>query len=213
MAVMSAAGRSDVRRPDDFYETPAWCVHRLLEALPFRGPRRWLEPCVGDGAILRAVHFYGLSPMWTAYEIRADAVPTSGGCVIKSLQTDDFLAAARAGRDDPEHDLFGRPFDVVLTNPPYSLAMEFVEACLPLAREVAMLLRLNFLASERRAAFMRSDPPDVYVLPNRPSFTGGGTDATEYCWAVWPRVRHRRAGLIRVLASTQDDERGRRRRR
>lgn len=32
---------------------------------------------------------------------------------------------------------------------------------------------------------MRSHTPDIYVLPNRPSFSGKGTDSIEYAWFVW----------------------------
>ena len=202
---MSATGRSDVRRGDDFYATPQWCVHRLLEALPLHDGA-WLEPCAGDGAIIRAVRTSGADPTWTAYEIRPEAEPElrrlPGLGKLRCGSRGNFLVAvAERNRDE-------RAFDVVLTNPPFSSAMEFIEACLPLASTVCMLLRLNFLASERRAAFMRATPPDVYVLPNRPSFTGGGTDATEYCWAVWPPERQRSAGSLRVLSTTPTRVRG-----
>ena len=71
---------------------------------------------------------------------------------------------------------------------------------------VVLLLRLNFLGTRGRAAFMRRHPPAVYVLPDRPSFTGKGTDSIEYAWFVWPRER-REAGTIRVLATTDKDQR------
>jgi hypothetical protein len=53
---------------------------------------------------------------------------------------------------------------------------------------------------------MRARTPDVYVLPNRPSFTGGSTDSIEYAWFVW-RTRAARSGTIRVLAETGREER------
>ena len=52
---MSATNRGAVRNEHDFYPTPAWCVHRLLEAVPLPAGR-WLEPCVGDGAKIGRAH-------------------------------------------------------------------------------------------------------------------------------------------------------------
>lgn len=67
---------------------------------------------------------------------------------------------------------------------------------------MAILLRLNFLGTEGRSAFMREHAPDVYVLPNRPSFTGTKTDSIEYVWFVWPGARRRRSGKMQVLDVT-----------
>lgn len=62
-----------------------------------------------------------------------------------------------------------------------------------------MLLRLNFLGSQRRAAWLRAWTPDVYVLPRRPSFTGRGTDSCEYAWCVWHEDRRGPRGSVEVL--------------
>jgi hypothetical protein len=41
--------------------------------------------------------------------------------------------------------------------------------------------------------------PDIYVLPNRPDFSGGGGDSCEYAWFVWsPFAR----GSVSVLPTT-----------
>ena len=53
---MSARGRGTTPEPDEFYATPAWAVHRLLDTAPFLAFRgKYVEPCVGDGAIVAAV--------------------------------------------------------------------------------------------------------------------------------------------------------------
>jgi hypothetical protein len=103
----------------------------------------------------------------------------------------DFLDAAAAKRSRNR-------YAVAITNPPFRLAQAFIEACLQRADTVVMLLRLNYLASKSRWEFMSGHTPDVYVLPNRPSFTGGGTDSIEYGWFVWTQDR-RSEGRIKVL--------------
>ena len=189
---MSATNRGGTRRDADYYPTPAWCVDRLLEAVDL--PRgEWLEPCAGDGAIMRAVDAQDWDDhhdmVWTTVDIREE----SGADIIA-----DYLWMGC-----PE--LGDKRFDVAITNPPFGHAEEFVHASLARADIVVMLLRLSWLASERRAPFMRQNPPSVYVLPNRPSFTGdGSTDAADYGWFIWglggpPRLH--------VLRSTPPEER------
>ena len=54
------------------------------------------------------------------------------------------------------------------------------------------------------ADWMRENTPCVFILPNRPSFTGNGTDAAEYGWFVWSNGIK---PVIRVLADTPREER------
>ena len=78
--------------------------------------------------------------------------------------------------------------DLIVTNPPFSLALEFLEKSLREAEVVVYLLRLNFLGSQKRKPFWEKNPPShIFVLSKRPSFTGKGTDATEYAWFVWDK--------------------------
>lgn len=180
---MSAAGRGAARREHDVYETPAWCVEAFLAACPLPRSGVWLEPAVGDGAIVQAVEEYapgfGLR-RWLACDVRT--VAPGWGCDVRVAS---FLDVS----DWPD-----RPH-VIITNPPYSLALPFARRAVALVEPggvVAMLLRLGFLASRERAEFLREHPPDLYPLSRRPSFTGRGTDATDYGWFVW-RGRERRS--------------------
>jgi hypothetical protein len=69
------------------------------------------------------------------------------------------------------------------------------------------LLRLGFLASSSRLPLWRDiGAPDVNVLPNRPSFTGNGTDSADYAWYVFPPEK-RAAGVLRTLADTPAGQR------
>jgi hypothetical protein len=103
----------------------------------------------------------------------------------------DFLEAAATER-------LQKRYAVAITNPPFRLAQGFIDACLKHADTVVMLLRLNYLASKARWEFMSARTPDVYVLPNRPSFTGGGTDSIEYGWFIWGQ-QQRSEGRIKLL--------------
>lgn len=170
---MSATGRSDVRHPDDFYATPAWCTRAIAPHLRLFPERGAYDPCAGSGAIL---------------DVMLDL-----GCTTSGLELDAERArqAQLRGHGVHSRDALGEyPWRVperglVVTNPPYGLALEFVRRALGECSHVAMLLRLPWLASQKRAAWMRANTPAVYVLPRRPSFTGKGTDATDYAWMLW----------------------------
>jgi hypothetical protein len=179
---VSSAGRTPgIRAANDEYFTPRWCVDRLLERdiLPVDRDGRaayWLDPCAGGGAIIKAVAQHPNNIHWTACEID----PKHEGALkpwCNTVVIGDFLRVVPAS------------YDVVLTNPPYSMAEAFVLACLPIAKHVAMLLRVNWIAGHRE--LLEEHPADVYVLPDRPSFSLNkdgkvGSDSTEYAWFVWP---------------------------
>lgn len=155
------------RRENDFYETPAWCVHRLLEYVDL--PKgTWLEPCAGDGAIVRAVG----GVRWITNDLYRPA----------QYQQDLTISGQVAYlRDvvDPH---------VCISNPPYRDAFTIVRNLVAhrVAWATVMLLPVGFLTSARRRDFLTEYPPDVYILPDRPSFTSDGRVSNQdYAWFVW----------------------------
>jgi len=192
---VSSTNRGSQRSPADYYATPEWCVWRLLEEVGLPGGC-WIEPAAGDGAIIRAVGRNDV--VWDAWEIRSSEGPVLRACQgVANVHLGDFFEGPSAGRAGQ-----GR-YDVAITNPPFRLAQEFIEASMSMAETTVMLLRLNFLASKARWEFMRKHAPDVYVLPTRPSFVNGKTDSVEYAWFVWTR-EPRREGRIKVLGLRSD---------
>ncbi len=193
---MSSTNRGSKRMSEDYYPTPDWCVHALLKKLGRLFGWDWLEPCAGDGAIIRAVtNFYrsnpGLDtpirldkptvipykePRWTAVELRSDAARQQMVLEprVEWIQPQDFLTWETENR-----------YDVVLTNPPFGLAMPFIIKSMKFADRVIMLLRLDFLGSLERAEFHKQHPADIYKLRRRPAFINGKTDSCEYAWFVW----------------------------
>ena len=177
----------------EYYPTPAWCVHRLLDAVSLPSGD-WLDPCVGEGAIPDAVTDPGVR--WLTVDIR------DTGCADYVV---DYTRANRWGR-----------FDVCLMNPPFSKAWEFARKAIEHCDTVIMLQRLNWLQpgssepSRARAQWLREHTPGVYVLPDRPSFTGDGkTDSQAYAWYAWGDGDP----VVRILDSTPDSERKQRRER
>jgi hypothetical protein len=194
---MSATNRSDVRRSNDTYITPAWCVRRFLEAyMPPEGGS-WLDPCAASGELLTTVREIYPAADLTAVEVREECeedllVVTKGSAVIG-----DFLAIAPL--------LAVGSFDFLITNPPYSLQEPFIRAALRVATVSAWLLRINAIRGDGRERLFGEQKPGIFVLPNRPSFTGRGTDATEYAWFVFgdPLV----SGKWQMLEETSAEER------
>jgi len=190
------------KRSDESYATPPFCCESLLSELSLPGGR-WLEPCAGDGAIIRAVSALRGDVSWAACEVReACREPLRAISSVEQVVLGDFFAP-----ESQQALMEQGKFDVIITNPPFSLAGDFINACLPLATVTIMLLRLNYLEGAERAPFWRCHAPDCFVLPNRPSFTGHGTDATAYCWMVFYGNAERTHGHLRVLPVVPAEQR------
>src|SRR5579862_1222072 len=207
---VSATGRGErLGGEHDTYPTPQWAVHRLLDRLEAEPgilrPGLWLEPCAGYGAIIRAVESHPATRgrvLWSTCEIRPEVEPLLTSSLVKSCSPPpmigDFLRL--------ELDRL-RECTIVLTNPPFALAEEFLLRCMAVAplASVAFLLRSNFIGGEERCRWLRDHVPDSYALPNRPQFRGEGSDSTEYAWMVWqPGAinRIRRRGYHEILDET-----------
>jgi hypothetical protein len=167
--------------PHDFFPTPPAVTRAFLDACPLPDGE-WCEPAVGAGHIIEAV---GKRRGWATFDIRDVGAPSLS----------DFH---ESGYDFLQHDESIR-FDVIITNPPFYLAEEFVRKALRCADHVAMLLRLAFLESRRREVFHQEHPSDVYVLSRRPSFmANGATDSCAYGWFVWGPGRGGRWEILRT---------------
>lgn len=199
---MSSTNRGRARKRADFYPTPPWCVRRLLDAVDLRGGR-WLEPTAGRGDLMAAVRAGRDDISWTGVELHA-ARAKQLAAIANVVVVGDIRKV-----DLEPH------YDVALSNPPFSIWQDVVARVMPVAETVVMLLRLDVLGSAERATWWHEHPADVFVMPDRPSFTGdGGNDSNYYAWFVWRRGA--RAGRIRVLPVTCLSERvttGRRKRR
>lgn len=169
-------GSNDIGRvADDFYATHPKSVHALLQAEPFMGSI--LEPCCGQGHISEVLKEYYPNQV-TSFDL------VDRGYGISPI---NFL--------EIKEDVL---YCNIITNPPYSLAQEFVEKSLKVTtNKVAMFLKIQFLESLSRYNFFQQTPlKTVYVFSNRQATLNNGQEnnpktgkvwATTMChaWFVW----------------------------
>lgn len=159
---------ADLSGPD-FFPTPKWATHALIENESFKG-EIWECAC-GDGAMSRVLSL-------ASSRIRSSDLYDRGF----GEPGFDFLRATTQT-------------DNIVTNPPYNSAEGFVTTGLKLAKKkFALLLRLAFLEGANRAntIFANSPPSRVWVFSERITFYPSGveprgTGTTAYAWFVWDK--------------------------
>jgi hypothetical protein len=173
---LSATNRGAIRVEADFYPTPIPVIHKLLDNHRIQDGIIF-EPCAGNGNFIKALREFGYSNYIIANELREEEKLRLYNSGANEIHTYDFL----------QNELNIHP-KTIITNPPYSIAEDFIKKCkeqFPNS-EVIMLLRLAFLERKKRYEFWQQHPVSkLYILSQRPSFTGKGTDATAYAWFVW----------------------------
>ena len=175
----------------DFYATDPVAVEKLLRQYSINGTEV-LEPCIGNGNIANAHRtFYNNTLNITGVDIVDRGYP---GTIVQ-----DFLTWETDNK-----------YDCIITNPPFSLAKEFVEKGMTLLNEgvieedgypngqLIMFLKIQFLEGEKRKElFDRYPPKYIYVFRNRmatwnngqPLDPSGKRWATTMChaWFVWEK--------------------------
>jgi len=157
------------RKKSDFYETPYSLVWQLLENEVFDTWRSVLEPCCGEGAIVDQLCKFRVV---RAYDLQFD-------------HTDFF-------HEDSQ-------YDYIITNPPFSLAKEFILKAKQVARrKIAMLLPLSYLHGEGRYTEIYQDTEfplkcihvfTRYPMLGNPLRPDGKytTGFVVYAWYVWEK--------------------------
>lgn len=173
------------RREHDHYPTDAETVRKVwdqIEARPGGGWRRpdpyVLDPGAGSGVWGQEGRQRYPDAHIQGFEIR----PVEKAEGYSSWITDDFLAPGYWA---------SYAYDLIVGNPPYRHAEEFVrisaELLLP-GGEIWFLMRLAFLEGQKRAVGLYRDlpPQTVYVCSKRPSFQEDGkSNATAFAVFRW----------------------------
>jgi hypothetical protein len=159
---------ADLNGPD-FFPTPMWATHALIDNEKFKGDI-WECAC-GDGSMSRVLEKTGQKVF--SSDLYDRGFGESGY---------DFLKPTRSANN-------------IITNPPYNCAEGFVVSGVKYAkRKFALLLRLAFLEGANRAntIFAKCPPSRVWVFSERITFypvgvEPKGTGTTAYAWFVWDK--------------------------
>jgi hypothetical protein len=163
----SANNATGKRKKSDFYETPYTLTRKFLDVEYFNKNSTVCEPACGGGAISKVLNEYWEDDKITAYDKETNFLW-------------DF-----------------NDYDYVITNPPFSLAFEFIQKAKQLAKsKFALLLPLSYLHGKKRFDEIYSDRDygleKVYVFTRYPMLGEPlredgkyNTGMMVYAWYVW----------------------------
>ena len=118
-------------------------IQKPLELEQF-APVIW-EPACGEGHISKVLQAHGYEVISTDLVYRGFGDP----------EPLDFLKETLDGFEGD-----------IITNPPYSVGLEFVQRALESIRpggKVAMFLKVQFLEGQKRGAFFKDTPPEPFT--------------------------------------------------
>lgn len=145
---------------NDDLYTPAYAVYPLLKYLS-KDKTCWECTDFGNSMITKVLRENGFE-------------------VISTGKKDfDFL------RDEPYFD-----FDVIITNPPYSLKTQFLKKCYEFGKPFALLLPITALEGKERGKLYRQYGIQLLVFDGRIQFTDKGRcwfNASWFCWKLLPK--------------------------
>ena len=171
------------RKKSDFYETPYSITEQLLEREHFNNSNSFLEPCCGNGAIVKVLKKHNLHVNY--YDIK-DGI--------------NFL-------DEKKY------YDNIITNPPFSLAKEFILKCKEIVNEkFALLLPLNYLHGEERYKKIYKDTvfplKCIYIFTRYPLLgeflrEDGKyhTGMIVYTWYIWDKNWNKEYPIIKWISN------------
>jgi len=175
LSIVGSSRANGDRQKDDFYPTPSYVVEDLLNRETFNG-KIW-EPACGDGAMSKVFKKFGYETYSTDI-INRDY----GDAEIDFMKTENNFGCNN-----------------IITNPPYSMALEFVlkskELLIEKDAKIAMFLKTVFLESSGRyEMFQDKEFPlkSIYQYSKRVSLYKDGEKMKNggmiaYAWFVWDK--------------------------
>lgn len=148
---------------DELY-TPDYAINPLLKYLPNKKLKIWECTDFGESNITKVL--------------------VGGGYEIVSTHKKDFDFLT----DKPNFD-----FDMIITNPPYSLKDEFIKKCYEYGKPFCLLLPITSLEGIERGKMYRENGLEVLVFDRRCNFIYNNPKKSNwfntswFCWKVLPK--------------------------
>lgn len=160
MIAANIVGGGGRRRPNDFYPTPRDATQAICDWLEKNGvqnARIW-EPACGNNDMVKVLRENGHFVVGTDIQTGTDFLKTDKPAGI----------------------------EWIITNPPFSLAEEFIRKAAVHDIPFAFLLKCSYWHSaKRKPLFDKIRPSHILPLTWRPDFTGGGGSLLDMMWVVW----------------------------
>lgn len=181
---LAGSGSKLGRVDNDYYATDPKAVKQLFNTFAInKRINSFLEPCVGGGNIANEVISI-CKPNTTKF---IDIVDRG----YPNTEVTDYLTYDSYDSDEK--------FDLIMTNPPYSLGCEFVEKSIPMLSKggyLIMFLKIQFLEGMKREEMFNKYPPKfIYVFRKRMGTWRNGEEFDEngkhrsttmcHAWFVW----------------------------
>lgn len=169
------------RVENDYYATNPKAVETLFNNYTWDSKTN-LEPCVGEGHIAKVFNKFTNKRELDCLDLVDRGYPNT---IVQ-----DFLTYTT-----------DKKYEGIITNPPFSLAQEFIEKSISLLDEngqIAMFLKIQFLEGSKREEFFKKYPPKyIYVFRKRMATWNNGQEfdengkhwATTMChaWFIWEK--------------------------
>jgi hypothetical protein len=168
---------------NEFYATNPTSLEALFKAHPkILEARRYLEPCVGQGHIADTIKKHNPRARVKGYDLVDRGYP-------KTIVSDYTKSKP-----------LKRKVDWTITNPPFTLASDFVHKALEDSKiGVAMFLKIQFLETVKRKELLENTPLKyIYIFSKRqvtfregleldPRTNKPWSNMLCFCWLVWEK--------------------------
>ena len=153
-----------VSQPFDFCQTPPYALEPLLPYLGWSMPSTIWEPACGEGLLVQALF--------------------DGGWTREHVVTSDIRTEQNFFEYEPAQ------WDIIVTNPPYSLKYRWLERCYELGKPFALLLPVESLGAKAAQDLMQQYGFEMMLLDTRINFKmpnkgWDGSSPFPTFWLTW----------------------------